>query len=513
VGSPTSLLQGARAFARDYPRDQMPRGYLWDVVDYVPLIIDAPLTGRGAWKWGSDVADADFESGILATFTTGEQPLFQTTNGTVYQVNPSPPYGLTNRGASVRSLQNPTQLKNDVVNPDASGGQVFHIWRSGGIVAGAGGAGRNAKYASVYKSMLVTGGAPGEDDVIRFSVPGKTLDDGASYDANSFYRTTQSVTGLAALRAAVLVFHPGSVERLRGSTPAHGTTEKGDMFIEPLFDRVGCKQPRSITLWNDNCIFADEHGVHITDAATVRNLVSQGGILYYWRVLYDSVISITACTFLDYYIITLRRSTAPTPVTLICDLNKRQWFRFTNIDSLVYVASGGSTGMERIWAGIAGSKRLARIGPCFFPVSGGATSVDDNGVAVLPIFETPWYRLGVEGRKRIRFAYLSYDVRLSGTTAAGWRGLTEEDLPPQAPPEVLAALAPILNVGYIRSPQEQTYTALGNLPATSDYRRFKLPLGQFPYGAAFKVTQTQASSVTRIFDFAVEAQPAERSRV
>jgi hypothetical protein len=79
VGAPTSLLGNARGFARDFPRDKMPSGYLWDIVDYVPLIIDAHLTGRGGWKYGSNVMTGDPETGIYAPFLTGDKLLVQTT--------------------------------------------------------------------------------------------------------------------------------------------------------------------------------------------------------------------------------------------------------------------------------------------------------------------------------------------------------------------------------------------------------------------------------------------------
>jgi len=518
MGAPTSLLGQARAFARDFPRDSMPQGYLWDVVDYVPLIIDAGLTGRGGWTWGSDVADQDFESGVLATFNSGDQLLVQSSSGQIYNVQLPPSTAISPRGTTTRSAQNPVQLADTVVSPDTAQGQSPAYWRDA-TVGQINAAHKHAKFATVYKSMLVTGNAPGETNVIRFSVPGKDLvSDPASYDDLSQYPTSRRITALAALRSAVLIFHTGSVERMRGTTPAHGTTGGGDMFLEPLFDRVGCNDPRTIAYWNDNCLFADEHGVHITDGATIRNLASQGGILYYWRTIWGGKVSAAACTFLDYYLITIRRSAGQTPVTLVCDLNRRQWFRFTNIDCPTFIASGGSTGMERIWGAIAGTKRLALMGPCFFPVFTTSLIADANGTTVLPTLETPWYRLAQEGRKRIRFAYLSYDVRtgaplLRDDLPAQWRDLDElgNEHPRVAPAP--KASTPILDVGYIRSPQQTTYVDLGQLPATSEYTRKRLALGQFPYGVGFKITQTAASTVTRLFDLAVEAQPAERSRV
>ena len=138
------------------------------------------------------------------------------------------------------------------------------------------------------------------------------------------------------------------------------------MFVEQVFNRQGCLDPQTIAYWNDNCIFADEHGVHMTDGSIIRNLVTQGGILYYWRMLYQNKQTICGGVFLDYYILTIRRTDGIVD-TLVCDLNKRQWFRFSNIPALCYIASAGGANMERLWAGLAGKGRLARLGPVLLP--------------------------------------------------------------------------------------------------------------------------------------------------
>lgn len=518
MGAPKSLLENARAFARDFPRDRMPAGYLWDVADYVPTIIDTTLTGRGGWRWGSSPMSGDAEAGIYAPYSNGDKLLVQTTNGRLYEVDTdlSAAPAVTDRGPLPRSKQNPVQLLDTVIHFDGFSSMTPRLITNPGSVptiAGANAAHKFSPLGTIYKAMMVTGGAPGELDTLRFSVPGKNLANADSFDANSFLSSSRAVTALAALRAVILVFHAGSVERVRGAIPpnSNGT---GDMSTEPLFDRAGCLDPKSIAYWNDNCVFADEHGVHVTDGSVIRNLVSQGGILYFWRLLYEHKLTLAATTFLDYYVITVRRSDAVPPVTLICDLNKRQWFRFTNLDSLVYVASSGGSGMERVWAGLAGKARLARVGPCFYPDFSIGSIQDDDGTPVLPAFETPWYRLSDEGRKRIRFGYLSYDVRVPPEVAAMWRSEEFlESIPPPAPPEVLAAVAPVLDVGFITSPQDLNYQSMGGLPPTDRYTRYRLPLNKFPYGVAFRVKQTRVGSVTRIFDLAVEAMPAERSRV
>ena len=218
--------------------------------------------------------------------------------------------------------------------------------------------------------------------------------------------------------------------------------------------------------------------------------------------------------FLDYYIVTINRAAGP--LTLVCDLNRRQWFRFSNVPASCYIVSGGSGGTERVWAGFTTANRLANISPCFFPVIGPSTMADADSTPVLPVFETPWYKLANEGRKRSRFVYLSYDLRLAPIAAlddvpASWRrNIGEEGSLTLAP---RAAAVDALDVAFIRSPQMTDYTSVGQLPSTDSYRRYRLPVGQSSYGIAFKVAQITAASVLRIFDLSIDAHPLERSRI
>jgi len=550
VGSPTSLLGNARAFARDYARDEMPPGYLWDVLDLVPSIIDTTLTGRGAWAYGCAATGfGDVEAGILATYRTSEQLLVQTTLGHVMRVNndgggdgSNPPLNtLTDLGATWRSVQNPVQLGEDVIHFDRDGTHVPQLWREGAILSAYADMGR-PRVGTVWKGSLVSGGGQGptgndEGSLLRFSVAGADLATAASYDVNSNVYTSARITGLQAMRSMVLIFHAGSIERLRGGpfpNTAAGIDGRG-LVLDTLSDRVGCINPQSIAVWNDQVIFADEHGVHMTDGAVVRNLTTQGGISTYWRLLYEGAKTIAASTFLDYYVITLRhpptrpplpdfpplgdallapelltdrppipplppdlppiRPPVPEPApdtyntTLVVDLNRKGWFRMSNMNSLCFISSSGSSGMERLWGGLSGYARLGRFGPVFYPPEG-VEQIDGNTIPVLPRFETPWYRLGQEGRKRVRFAYLSYDCM-------GYSPVT----------------APV-RVGYLTSsPTGSDYAQAGVLPLTNGYRRVRLPINKAPYGIAFYVETIAPTGFIRVYDLAVEAQAVERSRV
>jgi len=499
MAQPVSLLRGARGFAHDYPRDRMPEGLLWDMADYVPLLLDTQLTGRGGWKFVSQALSSDINGGIQAPFKTGERMLVVGTDGQIAQINLDGT--VTNIGTVAGGVaQNPLMLADKVVFLSATGQPpvVVTATASSASAAPLPGSPPAGKYGSVYKSRLMVANFPGQEERVQFSPP--LLDPAKTWDVNSWYDSSQPITGIGALRSVVLLFHAGSVERLRGSKPPDtAASDPGDFVLESLFDACGCGDAKSIAYWNDNCIFADERGVHLTDGAIVRNLIGQGGLLTYWRSLYRARASLAAETYLDYYVITLRDQTG-VGMTLVCDLTTRSWFRFTNIRALSYVRSVGT--QENLWGGRAGTGRLTSLAECFFPpvLGAGQSDVDDDGTPVLPSFETPWFRLQEEGRKRVRFSYLSYDARVAGLAAVAER-------------TQLATESPMLECGFITNPHDLNYTVAGTLPATSGYTRYRLPVGRHPYGLALRVRQVAPSVVTRVYDFALQASTDERSRL
>jgi hypothetical protein len=489
MASPTSLLGDVRGFARDYPRDRLPQGLLWDVIDYIPALLDAQLTSRGGWDYASAALPAVIEGGIYAPFRSGPRLLLNT-NGNVYQVA-IPGGAVTNQGASPSVVQNPVMLMDQVISPNAAGvlPKVYTAPAAGGLItiADAGAGAAMGRYATVYKNRVLISGAAPNDGRIYFSPPGTAL---TAWDAAAWQGTSLPLTGIGALRSTILAFHAGSVERIRGTKPPDtAASDVGDLILESLFDRAGCGDARSIAYWNDNCLFADERGIHMTDGAVVRNLIAQGGLSTFWRSLYRDRTSLAAETYLDYYIITVV-TTAGDAITLICDLNRRTWFRFANVRASCYIRSVGV--QEEVYFGVGINNRLAGISPCFFPIRDDI-AMDDNGQAVLPVFETRWHRLGDEGRKRIRFAYLSYDMR-------------------STPANPAPVLPEALDFGYVLSPELQVYTSSGQLPSTTTYDRLRLPIGADPYGIAFQVKQLLPSTVTRIYDQQVEAEAEEKSR-
>lgn len=524
MGKPTALLQEANSFARDYPRDRMPQGYVWDMVDFVPTLLDSQLTGRGGWKWGSALHTNDFVGGIYAPFKAGDKLLVVDDAGSMKSVDLTT-QALTTVAAVGPTAQNPVMHRDEVYvmrSDDALPTQIKSVPAFTATVLPA--TAQKAKFGVVYKDRLVLANSVGNEQRIVFSPAGDPMAlvahggiAAGQWDPVSYWNTSLAITGLGALRAAILAFHSGSVERLRGGIPPTTPDPLGDMFMEPLFDRAGCGDARTIAYWQDNCIFADERGVHFTDGATVRNLAAQGGILTLWRTLWKDRSSAAGDTYLNYYLITVIRSDG-TPLTLVCDLERRTWFRFSNIRSRGYIHSVGA--QEQLWGCRQGAKRLVALSNCFFPTLI-ELERDDDGTDVLPVLETPWYRFGEDGRKRVRFAYAEYDVRATLVTptagAMQWRHEPDNEGvvldPAQVNAAAVSALTQMLEVGYIRNPTDTTYTIAGRLPETQDLRRFRLPIGKHPYGMAFRVRQLAPSYVTRLYGLEVEASADERSRV
>jgi hypothetical protein len=488
MGAPISLLGNARGFARDFARDQMPPGYLWDCRDFVPSLVDSTLTNRGPWLWGSDIAGGDYESGILAPFVGGGLLFGQTADGHVRRIDQADPYASVDLGAFIRCRQNPLMLGKWTVWFDTAGAVVPKLIDAASAITDMPASAPHSRYGTIWGAYLVSDGGTGNEDVVWFSRVG---DPTLAYDPNSFQRTALPVTGLAALRSMVLVFHDGMIERIRGSKPPAGV-DPGDLILEPAFQRIGCGDARTIAYWNDNCVFADEHGVHMTDGSVIRNITTQGGISSYWRQLWEHHSIVTGAVFLDYYVVSITTSIGPLKqaVTLICDLNRRKWFRFTNVNVGCYIAAGVGSGMERLWGSINRSMRLARIGPCFFPDSSGGGMQDGDNDSVMPGFDTPWYRLGREGRKRIRFGYLSYDASSSPAT-------------PDA-----------IEVFYNVDPQENPVGSSSQvLPSNAGYFRGRFRIHRNAYGVSFAVQTNAPVLGLRVYDLAVEAEVMESSRV
>src|SRR5262245_7538388 len=95
----------------------MPRGLVWDMVDYVPVLLDTQLTGRGAWSYACDpITGGDIEGGIYAPYKNGDK-LLAIGGLAVWDVNRTTG-AVSSPGAAPHLAQNPVFFNDAVIIPD-----------------------------------------------------------------------------------------------------------------------------------------------------------------------------------------------------------------------------------------------------------------------------------------------------------------------------------------------------------------------------------------------------------
>jgi hypothetical protein len=77
-----------------------------------------------------------------------------------------------------------------------------------------------------------------------------------------------------------------------------------------------------------------------------------------------------------------------------------------------------------------------------------------------------------------------------------------------------AGAAPIVQVSFADTPvvtAASPYVSAGSVLPSGKYQRRKLAIGKQPYGISFQVKQVAPSTVTRIYDIAIEQEAKEPS--
>jgi hypothetical protein len=461
------------------------------MVDWVPEILQAGARIRGAWLYQStNSISPDLPDGLIyAPLSVGSRLLLA--GGTnIYAIPEPTPGAAVDIGDIPATRQNPVSWRDWVVVPASNGTspgrRVYHDganYQFADLPAGA----LTGRYATVWKDRAVFGNSAAYPRRVAFSKPG----DPATWNALSVFDTTSDVTGLAQQRTQVLVFHSSSVERLRGSTPPDSTLtdQTGDMIRDSLFDRAGCYDARSIAYWNENVLFCDSRGIHLTDGAATKNLSHQGGISNLWRDAWERPVGTPPLTtgavvHRDYYIVTVRHTGYP-PVTFVVDLPTRRAFTLGNIHSPCFAAATGVR--ERLFGADTRVQQVTDLTPMFDP-NPNVLQVDADGSAVLPVLATAWMPLSKEpSMKRITDLHLSYEAYADGN------------------PEVL-------RLAYVNAPNGADQT-LGEFRATTKYVRKKMWVRRRLPGVAFKLTQLVATRDSRIYDLSLRAFPEEDSHL
>ena len=511
------LPSKVRGFARDFSIDQLPNGFVWNLVDYIPDRHQAKLGGRGAWTYLTNASLAGtIWGGCHAAFSKGPKLLVCGGSNLYDQTGWANTDMTSTAGATLigtmfaSGWHNGVMLRDRVYFADATGIQApKYVTYNGTTISISSLAGANtpkAKVLAVYKDRLLAGGDPANPARLYFSPLEINGGPPSGWDNLSYVDTSRDITAIMPMPSTILVFHDGFTEKIRGAIPP-GTNIDTDMGLDTFTAQLGCVDPASIVPWQENVIFANMHGIHITDGSTTRSLTDQGGIGDVWRELYAlkrSGTQVCAEVYLDQlYVSILTSYTGATPpeqrsFLFICDLSERAWSRFENVEATAMIRA--TTGAEQVWWGVdsqnraaALANRLARLSPMVAaqreadtdnPVAPYPDIVDGDGIAVLPRMETGWLRMSkTEVEKRIRHLYVSHYTQSQGQPTAD-----------------------ALNVSAKVSPAPYTnFQNLGNVPASSRYVRRRVRLGRPVYGLQVKIEQTIPSHVSCLYDIGVEA--------
>jgi hypothetical protein len=351
MSKPIVLQDKFERMVRDKPRSRMASGECWNLVDWIPGgEIDAPAAKRGGWAYASNaltgiLASADRVNGLIyAEFSGGAQLVTVakddgTGNTRLGQIVSTS--STTDRGATVNPLDRLVFYRDKVYIADSSGTVTPQTYDGSSNATNLAGTPPTGSRMTVYKDRLVLAKTVANNNRIWFSAAGNP----ASWDTSLRYiDTSAEVTGMYALRNAILVFHPANMERIIGTIPPPGS----DMSLQPMSD-VGTLYPRSFAGTDEFMVFANGAGVYMTDGSAVADLTSQGHMRSYWQqqtTAASASLQLGGGFFRGYYFVTIGNGVSTFVDALACEVASRRWFRLGNITAHPFARR--TSGMEEL---------------------------------------------------------------------------------------------------------------------------------------------------------------------
>lgn len=484
---PTIDEDWSKGIVRDAPRTAIPANGVYDSADFLlhqPGIAikrggtayAGPVFGSGTYAKG--VAYAEFPAGAKLVAVGSDNHIFTVAAGSTTDVGGSTVAG----GIVDRPKLRVGGGFNYLIFPCGDGTTSPVKYDGSGAPAALGGSPPAGKFCEIYKTRLVLGGKSGNENRLYFS---PTPDIGATWDTtNSWIDCDHSITGIAALHNALLIFSQGHTERIIGSTPPPGS----DMDRSPLGD-IGCTDARSIVVQEGNCLFANPRGVYLTNGAGFASLTTEGQVETYWQSLlsgYDPATwTIAAGILRSFYFVTITDNNGANVATLMCNVPRRAWWRLTNVQAQMFAQGVGK--QDELYYADKGAARLVQMSGIFSPT--GANKNDANGTAVTPMLETRGYGAG-PGLKAFGDGHLTYDMRDA------------------------ASDNPTLAIQIAAGAEATTYGAVTESPflETTDSTRTPFSTAKDSQALSLKFTQTNASSKTEIRAIELDERPFPMAR-
>lgn len=494
-------------FVTDEPRDQLPRGAAYRLKDYIPRN-GAPVDKRGGWSHASvdlnALSPATRMSGLAwAPFPQDPHLIALSEAGKLYQVKAYDGTGGvfiadTSLAAQTHS---PIWHKDRMIVLQALGAPAANpkkYYDSGGLVyasADLGGTPPQARTGFSWGEYLALGNGYVGGTLYANRLWFSGIANSESWNTSGGFHgvPVEELVVATPLRNVILAWGASQTWMITGDTPPPG----GNLANRLLYGGNGCMDGRSLALWREYAIWANNSGIWKSDGSVLSDLATKGGISSYWRDLvsefnFKTGWSAAAGILYGHYIITIFDNNGAYVTTLACNIEQETWFECRNINAAMYAyrSSGPGTatadGHEELFFANRSIPRVEFMSSCWEPTS--SVAMDADGEAVLPSIETGFYKMSSPALKRIRRVYITHDIRSAGGS-------------------------PRLDVGMTTSPEGSTYTDLTpSLPATTKQERKAIEVRRKELGVAFKIDQVGASATTSLAEIELEGHALESSR-
>jgi hypothetical protein len=471
---------------QDFPRNNLPKGKAWNLVDFISEALGAPATERGGWEFASasltavDASATFIEAMLNAPFNAGSQLLAIDDNAKLIKM-----VGGTNTaisGTANKPVQSPFMHQQIVVIPSPDGSTAPQKY-DGTTLAALGASAPAGRYGCVFVNYTWLGGnAASPQSGYSSAVNDPTTYVTSGVDAGNL-DVSFPIRGMAALPSVMLWFGDNQTARVRGTTPPPNT----DMQIDDPVFNYGCSDARSIAVNGSVACFANDIGVFLTNGtAFPEDLTKSCGLSKYWRDLCTGRTSswtLAGEWFGGIYVICVMNGSTWVD-TIAFDTVKRSAVRFSNIKTMAFAAAGES-GLE-LYAGGRATPRIMQLSTMWTPGSG--VKNDGDGTPVLGTWESPFYDTQGILTQRWRWVYLEHDLRDAATDDPTW------------------------TLSYCTSPEAgAAYTALSptigeTTKKTTNRRAINTP----NKGLGFKVTRQNAASFARLYGIGAVAYQREK---
>lgn len=497
-------------FQSDESRDQIALGGAYRMKDWIPQL-DAPLRQRGGWAYAT--RDANPLSAAIYMSAVGWSPfagdghlIFLSETGKLYQAKAFDGTSGIFVGAThgERMTHKPFWHRDRMIIPAQLGGAAanpYKYYDSGGAVyttAAIGGTPPQARVGWSWGDYLVlanyydpSSGGTLKNNRMAFSAVGNPDSWTLSGASGSVVDAPREIVAGLPLRSVFLVWGYDTTWMYTGDTPPPG----GNLARVNLFTGNGCMDGRSVVSYHDYAIWANNSGVYQTDGATLTDLTKRGGISNFYRNIvggfsFSQGWSAAGGVHRGFYFLTIRNAAGALVTTLVCDIDRQVWFECQNINATMFADRPSSPGTlladghEELFFAHASAPRAGLLSTLWTPSLTYAS--DGDGSIVLPVLETPYYKLGSDSLKRIRRSYFDYDLRTAGGS-------------------------PSISVEKMLDPNS-AYISAGSLGTTTKKQRSAIPVNSPALGVAFRLTRIGASADARLYDIDLEGHGWEASR-